>query len=210
MLLAKKVAPPPHGLIMVDKFRGLIMVDKCSRAGGVGQLLDVACSQFCARLHSCAVARCVHSFVPAQCSANGSIHLPWSSPPPHPLSSNSSPHISSRRSGPTRHHIFHWEFSTPTNVQFPPKEVLDITALLEHCLQVSGIWKHIEEVKKISPSKMCVWLKICSSLVRAQWVFTSCVSNLFGVKCAFTRVFHKGHPNLSADYVSWKPNQMAV
>ena len=67
--------------------------------------------------------------------------------PPHPLSSNSSPHISSRRSGPTRHHIFHWEFSTPTNVQFPPKEVLGITALLEHCLQVSGIWKHIEEVK---------------------------------------------------------------
>ena len=126
---AKKVAPPP---------RGLIMVDKCSRAGGVGQLLDVACSQFCARLHSCAVARCVHSFVPAQCSANGSIHLPWSSPPPHPLSSNSSPHISSRRSGPTRHHIFHWEFSTPTNVQFPPKEVLDITALLEHCLQEFG------------------------------------------------------------------------
>ena len=137
--MAKKVAPLPCGLIIVDK---------CSRAGGgAEQLRDVACSQFCARLHSCAVARCVHSFVPAQCSANGSIHLPWSSPPPHPLSSNSSPHISSRRSGPTRHHIFHWEFSTPTNVQFPPKEVLDITALLEHCLQVLGIWKHIEEVK---------------------------------------------------------------
>ena len=64
--------------------------------------------------------------------------------PPHPLSSNSSPHISSRRSGPTRHHIFHWEFSTPTSVQLPPKEVLGITALLEHCLQVSGISKHIE------------------------------------------------------------------
>ena len=150
---AKKVAPPP---------RGLIIVDKCRRAGGVGS--------------SCATWP-VHSFVLAftvvqlrdvftvLCRHNAQPTALSTSPdpaPPHPLSSNSSPHISSRRSGPTRHHIFHWEFSTPTNVQFPPKEVLDITALLEHCLQVLGIWKHIEEVK------------ICL-LVQSQWVFISCV-----------------------------------
>ena len=145
--MAKKVAPLPCGLIIVDK---------CRSAGGVW---------------SCCETWPVHSFVLAftvvqlcdvftvLCRHNAQPTALSTSPdpaPPHPLSSNSSPHISSRRSGPTRHHIFHWEFSTSTSVQLPPKEVLGITALLEHCLQVSGIWKHIGFLAQICLLQKCV------------------------------------------------------
>ena len=143
---AKKVAPPS---------RGLIIVDKCSRAGGAWS----SCETW--PVHSFVLAFTVvqlRDVFTVLCQHNAHPTALSTSPdpaPPHPLSSNSSPHISSRRSGPTRHHIFHWEFSTPTNVQFPPKEVLGITALLEHCLQVSGTWKLIK-VAQICLLQKCV------------------------------------------------------
>ena len=98
---------------------------------------------------------------------------PLIQPPPHPLSSNSSPHISSRRSGPTRHHIFHWEFSTPTNVQFPPKEVLDITALLEHCLQEFG--SILKKSKFVSFKNVCLAQNLFIPCTVAVGVYFLCV-----------------------------------